>query len=283
MQHDGVDGVAFVVFAPNARRVSVVGDFNFWDGRRHAMRVRGNGYWEIFVPGARAGDKYKYEIVGPNGQLLPLKADPVAFAAEQRPSTASIVVDAEQPAAAGARSSINANALSAPMSIYEVHLGSWRRKPERRRPLADLPRAGRAASGLCRRHGLHPYRADAGVGASVRRLVGLSADRAVRADQPVRHAGGFRRADRRLPPQGPRRAARLGAGAFPRRSARARPIRRHRALRARQPDAGPPSRLGHADLQLRPRRSDELPHWPTRCSGSSATASTGCASMRSPR
>ena len=64
MQHDGVDGVAFVVFAPNARRVSVVGDFNFWDGRRHAMRVRGNGYWEIFVPGARAGDKYKYEIVG---------------------------------------------------------------------------------------------------------------------------------------------------------------------------------------------------------------------------
>ena len=94
MRHDGVDGVAFVVFAPNARRVSVVGDFNFWDGRRHAMRVRGNGYWEIFVPAARAGDKYKYEIVGGDGQLLPLKADPVAFAAEQRPSTASIVVDA---------------------------------------------------------------------------------------------------------------------------------------------------------------------------------------------
>ena len=94
MRHEGVDGVGFVVFAPNARRVSVVGDFNFWDGRRHAMRVRGNGYWEIFVPGARAGDKYKYEIVGPNGQLLPLKSDPLAFAAELRPSTASIVVDA---------------------------------------------------------------------------------------------------------------------------------------------------------------------------------------------
>ena len=88
MRHDGVDGVAFVVFAPNARRVSVVGGFNFWDGRRHAMRVRGNGYWEIFVPGARAGEKYKYEIIGGDGQLLPLKADPVAFAAEQRPSTA---------------------------------------------------------------------------------------------------------------------------------------------------------------------------------------------------
>ena len=60
MTMDGVDGVAFAVWAPNARRVSVVGDFNMWDGRRHAMRVRGNGYWEIFIPGARPGDKYKY-------------------------------------------------------------------------------------------------------------------------------------------------------------------------------------------------------------------------------
>jgi len=73
---DGVAGVGFAVFAPNARRVSVVGDFNFWDGRRHAMRVRGNGYWEIFIPKARPGDKYKYEILGANGELLPLKSDP---------------------------------------------------------------------------------------------------------------------------------------------------------------------------------------------------------------
>src|SRR6201990_2868471 len=93
VRHEGVDGVAFVVFAPNARRVSVVGDFNFWDGRRHAMRVRGNGYWEIFVPGARAGDKYKSEILSRDGQLQPLKSDPLAFRAEVRPSTASIVVD----------------------------------------------------------------------------------------------------------------------------------------------------------------------------------------------
>ena len=144
MRHEGVDGVAFVVFAPNARRVSVVGDFNFWDGRRHAMRVRGNGYWEIFVPAARAGDKYKYEIVGRDGQLLPLKADPVAFAAEQRPSTASIVVDAArlpQPV----RLEHHANALSAPMSIYEVHLGSWRRNPNEGSSLADLPRIGGAS------------------------------------------------------------------------------------------------------------------------------------------
>ena len=129
MELDGVSGVAFAVFAPAARRVSVVGDFNLWDGRRHAMRVRGNGFWEIFVPEAKAGAKYKYEIVGPDGRLLPLKSDPLAFAAEVRPQTASIVVDpntVERPRPAPAR----VNALSAPISIYEVHLGSWRRRSQ---------------------------------------------------------------------------------------------------------------------------------------------------------
>ena len=129
MTLDGVEGVGFVVWAPNAQRVSVVGDFNYWDGRRHAMRVRGNGYWEIFVPGARAGDKYKYEIVTRDGQLLPLKSDPLGFGAEMRPATASVVVDAAKlPRPAPARDNINA--LDQPMSIYEVHLGSWRRKGE---------------------------------------------------------------------------------------------------------------------------------------------------------
>jgi 1,4-alpha-glucan branching enzyme len=128
MTLDGVGGVGFVVFAPNARRMSVVGDFNFWDGRRHAMRVRGNGFWEIFIPGAGPGDKYKFEILGPHG-ALPLKADPIAFAAELRPATASIVYDLDQmppPRAFPAGS----NSLQAPIAIYEVHLGSWRRKPE---------------------------------------------------------------------------------------------------------------------------------------------------------
>ena len=127
--HQAVAGVVFVVFAPNAKRVSVVGDFNGWDGRRHAMRVRGNGYWEMFVPGAQPGDKYKYEILGAHGALLPLKSDPVGFAAEVRPATASIVADSAhlpRPHPAPA----NINALSAPMSIYEVHLGSWRRRSE---------------------------------------------------------------------------------------------------------------------------------------------------------
>src|ERR1700751_5380783 len=123
---EGVTGVAFAVFAPNARRVSVVGDFNFWDGRRHAMRVRGNGFWEIFIPGIGVGERYKYEIIGPDGNLVPLKADPVAFAAEQRPKTASIVVDLDALARPGSAPP-GINGLNAPMSIYEVHLGSWRR------------------------------------------------------------------------------------------------------------------------------------------------------------
>jgi 1,4-alpha-glucan branching enzyme len=124
--HEGVAGVVFAVFAPNARRVSVVGDFNNWDGRRHAMRVRGNGFWEIFVPAAGAGDKYKFEILGSDGVLLPLKSDPVALSAEVRPKTASVVVDAhsiECPSAPPA----GCNSRDAPISIYEVHLGSWRR------------------------------------------------------------------------------------------------------------------------------------------------------------
>jgi len=125
---DGIAGVGFAVFAPNARRVSVVGDFNYWDGRRHAMRVRGNGFWEIFIPGARVGDKYKYEILGPQG-VLPLKSDPIASRSEVRPSTASIVFDL---AKLGRPQPLqhDANALGAPISIYEVHLGSWRRRPE---------------------------------------------------------------------------------------------------------------------------------------------------------
>ena len=123
---DGVAGVSFAVFAPNAKRVSVVGDFNFWDGRRHAMRMRGNGFWEIFVPGVTTGQRYKFEIVGANGTLIPLKSDPYAFTAELRPANASIVADITQlphpaPAPDGA------NRLDAPVSIYEVHLGSWKR------------------------------------------------------------------------------------------------------------------------------------------------------------
>ncbi len=129
MTLEGISGVAFVVLAPNAKRVSVVGDFNHWDGRRHAMRVRGNGYWEIFIPGVVPGEKYKFEILGPDGKLLPLKSDPYAFGAEVRPSTASVITDQTR-LAPQTSTSESANRRDAPISIYEVHLGSWRRKPE---------------------------------------------------------------------------------------------------------------------------------------------------------
>jgi 1,4-alpha-glucan branching enzyme len=127
MTLDNVTGVGFAVFAPNAQRVSVVGDFNFWEPRRHPMRKRGNGYWELFVPRAEVGDRYKFDIIGAHGESLMWKSDPLAFAAEMRPATASIVVDETQ-IATPRPSREGINALGAPMSIYEVHLGSWRRK-----------------------------------------------------------------------------------------------------------------------------------------------------------
>ena len=127
---EGVAGTSFAVWAPNASRVSVVGDFNGWDGRRHAMRLRREcGVWEIFLPGVGAGAHYKFELRSRDGHVLPLKADPYALQAEMRPATASVV--ARMPTVAPVSEQRKAaNALDAPMSIYEVHLGSWRRKPE---------------------------------------------------------------------------------------------------------------------------------------------------------
>jgi 1,4-alpha-glucan branching enzyme len=132
MLHEGVDGVHFAVWAPHARRVSVVGDFNAWDGRRHQMRKRvDSGLWEIFAPGVGEGAVYKYEIVGPDGALLPLKADPFGFAGELRPSTASVVARTDGFAFAAAAPAPG-DPRRAPMAIYEVHLGSWRRGEENR-------------------------------------------------------------------------------------------------------------------------------------------------------
>ena len=125
-----VTGVRFAVWAPNARRVSVVGDFNAWDGRRHVMRSRGgSGVWEIFVPHAGVGDGYKFELIASDGRLLPLKADPFARASELPPGTASLVAELPEAKALPAGRA-QANARQAPISIYEVHLGSWRRSPE---------------------------------------------------------------------------------------------------------------------------------------------------------
>lgn len=126
---DGVKGVRFAVWAPNAQRVSVIGEFNNWDGRRHVMRFhRDNGIWDIFIPAVKLNALYKFEIRDANGDVRE-KADPYAFGAELRPTTASIVRglpdEVEEPAFRA-----RANAIDAPISIYEVHLGSWKRNPE---------------------------------------------------------------------------------------------------------------------------------------------------------
>jgi 1,4-alpha-glucan branching enzyme len=127
---DGVAGTAFAVWAPNARRASVVGDFNFWDGRRHPMRLRREcGVWELFLPGVAEGARYKFELLDRQGQLLPQKADPYARQSELRPATASVVA-VMPPVAPPSPARAQANQLDVAMSIYEVHLGSWRRKPE---------------------------------------------------------------------------------------------------------------------------------------------------------
>ena len=126
---DGVKGVRFAVWAPNAQRVSVIGEFNNWDGRHHVMRFhRDNGIWDIFIPAVKLNALYKFEIRDANGNVRE-KADPYAFGAELRPTTASIVRglpdEVEEPAFRA-----RANAIDAPISIYEVHLGSWKRNPE---------------------------------------------------------------------------------------------------------------------------------------------------------
>jgi len=137
MSMQGIAGVGFAVWAPNAVRVSLVGDFNGWDGRRHPMRLRAEcGVWEIFMPGLAEGMLYKYEILAKGGRLMALKADPFAFFCEQAPGTAGIIYDLrryqwnDQEWTAKRSSTISTDA---PVAIYEVHLGSWRRSVEHKR------------------------------------------------------------------------------------------------------------------------------------------------------
>ena len=169
----------------------MVGDFNVWDGRRHPMRLRREcGVWELFMPGVAAGDALQVRAARrATAALLPLKADPFACRAELRPGHRQRRgrrcrrVGAAWPDAPRAPTRCDA-----PMSIYEVHLGSWRRKPEDGDRWLTWDELADAAGALRPGHGLHPPRAAAGQRAPVRRLLGLPAAGPVRAHRALRHA-----------------------------------------------------------------------------------------------
>ncbi|MEY3958891.1 MAG: hypothetical protein RJA37_1494 [Verrucomicrobiota bacterium] len=154
---DGVQGVAFAVWAPSARRVSVVGDHNYWNGRVHPMRRLGaSGVWELFIPGLREGARYKFEVVGPHDPTPFLKTDPYALHFEPAPNHAAIVTDLSgfvwsdaEWMAARARGDLRRR----PMSVYEVHLGSWRRVPEEGGRALGYRELGGQLAEYCRKMG----------------------------------------------------------------------------------------------------------------------------------
>ncbi len=280
-QQRGVAGVRFALWAPNARRVSVVGDFNSWDGRRHPMRLRhAAGIWEIFIPHVAIGERYKFELLDRQGELLPLKADPYALAAELRPDTASRVAALPAPQALPPQRG-PANARGAPISIYEVHAPSWRHAADGNFPSWDELAAT-----------LPAYAAD--LGFTHVELMPIS-------EHPFDGSWGYQTLGLYAPsarfgsPEGFARfvqachAAGLGMlldwvpAHFPVRRAWPRAVRRHRPVRIRRSARRLPSRLEHADLQLRPQRSAQLPGRQCACTGSSAMASTACGSMPWPR
>ena len=219
------------------------------------------GYWEIFLPGPRHRRSLQVrDLIGADGVPV-LKSDPCGRYFERPPDTASIVWDSSDYAVA--RRGVDGvtprpRPVAAPADVdlrsasrQLAALAGW--------PPADVSRAGRDARALRARPGLHARRAAAGDGASVHRLVGLSGDRVLRADQPLRHAGRLQVPRRCVSSRRHRRDARLGAGPFPEGPARPGALRRHRALRARRSAAGRAPGLGHADLQLRPSRSALVP------------------------
>ena len=174
--HEGEGGVSFAVWAPNASRVSVVGDFNDWDGRRCQMRKRyDSGIWEIFIPHLGAGTVYKYEVVSAGGELQPLKADPFGFEAELRPSTATLVAYTtdfpwtDDSLDEGARR----RGMAAQADV-DLRMSARLVAARRGRTLAHLRRTGRPVDPLRARTWLHAYRADADHRISVRSVLGLS-------------------------------------------------------------------------------------------------------------
>jgi 1,4-alpha-glucan branching enzyme len=219
---DGIEGVQFGVWAPNAERVSVLGPFCQWNGHCYPMRMlEHSGVWELFLPELTVGEIYKFELRNRHTHAVFLKADPMARAAEQRPATASTITRSDYTWRDGEWMQLRRERdwLHAPMSIYEVHAGSWRKHADGRffsyRELGARARAVRAAVRL------HAYRADAAGRAPPRRLVGLSDHGLLCAHEPLRLARRAALLRRLLPWPRYRRTAGLGAGAFSARRARA--------------------------------------------------------------
>ena len=155
-------GAEFKVWAPNAKDVSVVGNFNDWDGSKHRMFFNGyHGVWSIFIPNIKEGDIYKYQITSQDGRVF-LKSDPFAFYSELRPGTASIVKDVTRPYSweddDWLEKRSNWNPFESPMNIYEIHLGSWRRKPESEIVKIDKPDLEKTQEELKAESGFLNYR-----------------------------------------------------------------------------------------------------------------------------
>ena len=251
--HQGVTGTSFVVWAPNARGVRAVGDFNSWDGRLHPMRRLGtSGLWELFLPAVKQGDKYKFEIIDANGQLR-LKADPFAFATEVPPGTASVVFQSEYEwtDTQWLEARERRDPMHSPFTTYECHLGSWRTVPEENdRPLTYRELAEQLPVYLAE-HGFthveflpvaeHPYAPSWGYQVSAYYA----------PDGALRHSGRLPVPRRQAPRGRDRRARRLGTGPLPEGRLRPGPLRRHGPVRARRPPPGRAPRLGDAGLQLR--------------------------------
>ena len=273
MAMEGVAGVGFLVWAPSATRVSVVGNFNDWDGRRHPMRKR-HGMRRVGAvhPGHRPGRGLQVRDQGTAGRAAAAQGGPLRL--RRRAPAAHRLGGARPGRARLERSGLDARAgrgqrarradldLRVPSRLLDA-------RARGRQPLSHLSRAGRPAGALRQGHGLHPSRAAAGLGAS-RSTARGAISRSACSRRPAATAAptDFAALRRRLPPGRHRAAARLGARPLPDRSARPGPLRRHPSLRARRPAPGLPPRLEHADLQLRPQRGARTSCSPTRCSGS---------------
>ena len=259
------DGVHFAVWAPNAHRVSVVGDFNGWDGRAHPMRVARleRRVGDLHPRGARSASTTSSRSARATATSCS-RSIPTGCAFEVPPLSASIVDPARSTSGTTTewmrdRASRPTRWFRLPMAVYEVHLGSWARIPRRSDRYLTYRELAARLIPYVKEMGYthiellpvmeHPFSGSWGY-----QVTGL-----LRADQPLRLAGRLQGVRRRLPPRRHRRDPRLGARPFSQGRARAGAVRRHRALRARRSAPGRAPRLGHADLQLRPQRGPQLP------------------------